>query len=96
MEIDAVNNLIEYLKSMSLKVGIIGFGKMGQIRMETIHDNKLAKVVAISEPNLKSEIKLPNLSHDEIIRDKNIDVIIVCTPNFLNKDLVIKSLNSDL
>lgn len=80
---------------MNLKVGIIGFGKMGQIRFKTIHDNKLAEVIAVSEPNMILDIDLPNLSHDEIINHNEIDVVIVCTPNFLNKELVIKSLNSN-
>ncbi len=80
---------------MNLNVGIIGFGKMGQIRFDTIKNSKIANVIAISEPNLNIETHLPNLSHDEIINHKNIDVIIICTPNFLNKELTMKSLKSN-
>jgi len=85
--------LLNELK-MNLSVGIIGFGKMGQTRKEAIDELKIADIVAISEPNLTVECKLPNISHDAIINDPNIDAIIICTPNYLNKELTIRSLNS--
>ncbi len=80
---------------MKLKVGIIGFGKMGQTRKETIDELNIAEVVAISEPNLTVDADLPNVSHEEIIKNPEIDAIIVCTPNNLNKDITIRSLNAD-
>ena len=79
---------------MKLKVGIIGFGKMGQTRKKAIDEVDLAEVIAISEPNLTVECDLPNVSHDEIINDASIDAIIVCTPNNLNKELTIRGLNA--
>ena len=77
-----------------IKLGIIGYGKQGGIRHQAIKDTLNGEVVAISEPNLKQDIGLPNLSHDEIISDPNIDAIVICTPNFLNKPLTIKALNA--
>jgi len=69
---------------MTLKVGIIGYGRMGEIRHKAIDEVGRAQVIAVSEPNLSIELKnIPNLSHDEIINHPNIDIIIVCTPNFL-------------
>jgi 1,5-anhydro-D-fructose reductase (1,5-anhydro-D-mannitol-forming) len=79
---------------MKYKIGIIGYGKMGQTRKEAIDELKIADIVAISEPNLTVECTIPNLSHEAIIEDPNIDVIIICTPNYLNKELTIRSLNS--
>ncbi len=79
---------------MKYKVGIIGFGKMGQIRKQAIDELNAAEVVAISEPNLTVECDLPNVSHDEIINDASIDAIIVCTPNNLNKELTIRGLKA--
>ena len=78
---------------MKTKVGIIGYGKQGQIRHNAISELGCAEVVAISEPNAVN-VSLPNLSHDEIIGREDIDAIIVCTPNFLNKPLTIKSLQA--
>ena len=78
------------------KVGIIGYGKMGQTRHQAINELDCAEVVAISEPNLvgKQVDNLPNLSHDEIIARPDIDAILISTPNYLNKPLTIKALNA--
>ncbi len=79
---------------MKTKVAIIGFGKMGQIRKKAIDELNIAEVVAISEPDLKVNPGIPNVSHENIIDDPEIDAIIICTPNYLNKDLTIRSLNA--
>ena len=78
-----------------MKVGIIGYGKMGKTRHQAMNEVGESEVIAISEPHLNEpENELPNLSHDEIINHPEIDVIVVCTPNFLNKELTIKALNA--
>ncbi len=79
---------------MKYKVGIIGFGKMGQTRKKAIDELNVAEVIAISEPNPVTPCNLLNVSHDEIINNPEIDAVIVCTPNFLNKQLTIKALNA--
>lgn len=80
---------------MSYKVGIIGYGVMGKIRHQAIKEVNKAVVIAISEPNLTDpDIEIPNISHDEIINHPDIDIVIVCTPNFLNKELTIRGLNA--
>ncbi|MCR8559726.1 Gfo/Idh/MocA family oxidoreductase [Mucilaginibacter sp. BJC16-A38] len=80
---------------MNYKVGIIGYGVMGKTRNLAITEIKRGKVVAISEPNLGADFEgIPNLSHEEIINHPDLDVIVVCTPNFLNKDLTIRALNA--
>ncbi|MEE9910702.1 MAG: Gfo/Idh/MocA family oxidoreductase [Deltaproteobacteria bacterium] len=78
---------------MISNVGIIGYGRMGQIRHQAIDELGCAKVIAISEPSMGAEFKsIRNLTHEEIINDPRINMIIVCTPNFLNKELTIRSL----
>ena len=80
---------------MSIKIGIIGYGKMGKTRHVAVKEIKKGKLLAVSEPNLEGLIEdVPNLSHDEIIEHTDIDAIIICTPNFLNKDLTIRSLKA--
>lgn len=79
---------------MKNKVGIIGYGIMGQIRHKAISEIIPGTVIAISDPNLNIKIDLPNLSHQEIINHPDIGSIIICTPNFLNKELTIKALNA--
>ncbi len=78
-----------------LKVGIIGYGKMGQIRHEALMEIGGSELVAVSEPSKEAEkAKVPNISHDEIINHPDIDIVVICTPNFLNKPLAIKALNA--
>ena len=79
---------------MKFKVGIIGYGKMGQTRKQAIDQIEMAEVVAISEPSSKTEVDIPNVSHEKIINDPEIDAVIICTPNNLNKELTIRSLNA--
>ena len=80
---------------MQLKVGIIGFGTMGKIRKDAIVELARAEVIAISDPSLPVHFnEFPNLSHSEIINHPDVNIIIVCTPNFLNKKLTIDSLNA--
>ena len=80
---------------MKNKVGIIGYGKMGRIRHQAIDEVGGAEVIAISEPNIGADFdSIPNLTHEEIINHPEIDAIIVSTPNYLNKDLTIRSLKA--
>jgi predicted dehydrogenase len=80
---------------MKYNTGIIGYGLMGQIRHKAIEESEIGKVIAISDPNLTTnENNLPNLLHSEIINHPDIDALIICTPNFLNKSLTIKALNA--
>lgn len=79
---------------MKHRIGIIGLGKMGQIRLEAISDVEAGEVIAISEPNLTSPIDIDNLSNDEVIDHPDIDAVVICTPNVLNKPLTIKALNA--
>ncbi len=80
---------------MSYKVGIIGYGKMGKTRHTALDEIGKGKVIAVSEPNLTEPLDdIPNVSHDEIINNPDIDIVLVCTPNFLNKELTIKALKA--
>ena len=77
------------------KIGIIGYGKMGRIRHETINEIHGCEVIAISEPTIGNDFNgIPNLTHVEIINHDEIDTIIICTPNFLNKSFTVASLNA--
>jgi 1,5-anhydro-D-fructose reductase (1,5-anhydro-D-mannitol-forming) len=77
-----------------LKIGIIGYGKMGKTRHNAVNEVGGAEVVAISEPDGSDAGGLPNISHDEILSNPDIDAIIISTPNFLNKALTIKALQA--
>jgi 1,5-anhydro-D-fructose reductase (1,5-anhydro-D-mannitol-forming) len=79
-----------------LKAGIIGFGKMGQIRYENLLKLPGCSVTMICESN--SSIELPPTvqraqSYAEIINDQSIDIVVVSTPNNLIAPIVVEALN---
>ena len=78
-----------------IKVGIIGFGKMGQIRAKTLAESKRAKISTIydTKPIMNPPAKVAQ-SVDEIINDSSIEAIFICTPNYLIPELCIKSLRA--
>lgn len=80
----------------SLKVGIIGFGKMGRIRYETIRSNGHGTVVAVADPESKSALAGIRAfrSGEELIEDPQVEAVFICTPNHLNKALTIRALES--
>ena len=78
---------------MSIKIGIIGFGKMGKIRYDAINQVGMSEVIAISDPETL-DTGIRNLSHSEIISNPDIDAVFICTPNYLNKQLAIDCLKA--
>jgi predicted dehydrogenase len=83
------------MEDKNIKVGIIGYGRMGRIRHQAIDEVGEGEVIAISEPTLGTAYKtIPNLTHEEIIKHPEINVMVVATPNFLNKALTIRALQA--
>ena len=80
---------------MKKKVGIIGFGRMGQIRFEVIKKLDIFEVVSIYDPYSTKKNKLFVNSIDDLFNNKNIEIIFICTPNYLNKKLTIESLKKE-
>lgn len=79
-----------------MKVGIIGFGKMGKTRAEAVGQSGRAKVEKVfdSDPSCVHGDYPVARAVEEIIEDPSLDAIFVCTPNFLNKELTIKGLQA--
>ncbi len=78
-----------------INIGIVGFGKMGRIRADTTEKSCIGKAVKIYDVNKlsNSQYEIAD-SPDEIFFDNQIDAVFICTPNYLNKELTIKSLNA--
>ena len=78
-----------------IEVGIIGYGKMGKIRAQCIDKHPLAVVGQVYDQNIKDSIPYKRAkSSEDIIGDSNIDAVIICTPNHLNKPLTIDALQN--
>lgn len=79
-----------------LKVGIIGYGKMGQIRHRAIQESGQGEVAAVFDPTLAAnDSPLQRASSPEaLIADPAIDAVFICTPNYLNKPLTVMGLEA--
>ena len=78
------------------KIGIIGYGKMGQIRSAAIEATGRARVLFVADDAYNGV--LPKdcrcASADEILGHPHLDAVFICTPNYLNKPFTIRGLQS--
>ena len=78
-----------------INIAIIGFGKMGQIRYDSIQNSGLGNVEFVFDSNVKNNKNINTVaSVEDIFKAVNIEAVFICTPNHLNKSLTIKSLIS--
>jgi len=87
-----------------MNIGIIGFGKIGKIRFNTIQaiggNYRVTKICDINTntnqevSSLNKDIKFTT-DYNDILDDKNIDIVFVCAPNYLNKKLVVEALDNN-
>jgi len=80
-----------------LSCAIIGYGYMGEIRRLLVEKSKIAKLVMICEPDpnkLKEKQSFKVVRKTDDVINSNVDVIFICTPNYLIPDLAIRSLGS--
>jgi predicted dehydrogenase len=78
-----------------VNVGIIGFGKMGQIRATAIKANGYGTVVSVFEMNNAVDTGFQEAESPEALIDNpRIDAVFICTPNYLNKALSIQCLQA--
>ena len=78
-----------------MNFGIIGFGKMGKIRYDSIRESGQHSVLKIYEPDhnyIPSGVKQVN-AYQEILADPEIEAVFICVPNYLNAKYVIECLN---
>ena len=81
-----------------LKIGIAGFGKMGQIRATEILKNKKTKLIAIfeqyGEVSDTKDIKLCS-EYDELL-EQDLDAVFICAFNDVAADYTIKAMKKGL
>lgn len=78
-----------------IKFGVVGFGNIGKRHVQHILNNESAQLVAIcDEKNMEEKIEGVNYftSLEDMLQDETIDVVNVCTPNYLHHPHTILSL----
>ncbi len=78
------------------RVGVVGFGKMGEIRAKAVVGSGYGKIAKVYDANPDQDfLGFPlACSADEIINDSEIDVVFIGTPNYLNQPLTLAALQS--
>jgi len=79
-----------------LHIGIVGLGKMGKIRADTIRDNKETILISGTDPNPpKSGMDGIQLCPDyQAVIESDIDAVFVCTPNRFAPDVAVAALDA--
>ncbi len=78
-----------------VRCGVIGFGKMGRIRAETIIQSGLGCVDLIFDPHVGQDSQFNAVADPQHILDApDLDAVFVCTPNFRNKELTIAAMKA--
>lgn len=79
-----------------IRVGIIGFGRMGRLRYDVIRKDGRGCVVGVVDPHQPHslpEIKVYQTA-EEMITDPGIAAVFICTPNYLNGPLTLGALKA--
>ena len=80
---------------MSINIGIIGLGKLGKKRFEIFRDIPKVGSIAFFDPTVKLFDSTPSVpTVDTLFSDKNIDAIVICTPNKQKINLINKAYES--
>ena len=78
-----------------IKVGIIGYGKMGKIRAAAVESTGIAKVSLIWDVSVPDVVDFPVArTAEEILEHPDIDAVFICTPNFRIVPLTIAALQA--
>jgi predicted dehydrogenase len=80
-----------------INVGIIGFGKMGQIRYEALRASGRVQIVAISEPMSDGTLVdgvAVQTEPESVLERPDVDAVFICTPNYLNQPLTMRALQA--
>ncbi len=78
-----------------IKVGIIGFGKMGKIRKDLIDNSSSLQLQAVCDPHPETNensLDCPFFSDYHELLERDIDAVFIATPNKYTPNIVIDSL----
>jgi predicted dehydrogenase len=79
-----------------INVAIIGFGKMGQTRASALNKINYCNINCVYDFITIAESEYPIADTvDNIFSDENIHAVFICTVNSMNKELVIRGLESN-
>ena len=86
----------------SIRVGVLGVGAISQVvHLPILYEREDAQVVAVSDADvpkaetLATRFEVPKvLSDQELVRDEDVQAVVICTPNHLHESLAIAALEA--
>jgi 1,5-anhydro-D-fructose reductase (1,5-anhydro-D-mannitol-forming) len=79
---------------MPFRVGIAGYGKMGQIRAKALEDAG-CKIVTVYDVTYDEKPAYPTAaSVEDVVNHPDVDAVVICMPNFMNKPTTIAALQA--
>lgn len=80
---------------MRVRVGIVGFGKMGRIRAQAVEASTKGEVVCAYDTEASDFAGYRRADSPEAVYgNPEVDAVFVCTPNFRNKPLTVAALQA--
>lgn len=81
--------------SRRIRLGFVGMGKMGRIRLEEARRLPIFEVVGFFDPEVCSDVDLPQRfeTADELLKHAQLDAVIVSSPNSITTDYVKSALS---
>lgn len=81
-----------------LRVGVVGYGYMGQIRHRNISNNSETNLAAICDPfcpEALADLNVPKYQHWQDLITADLDLVFVCTPNNLIPEVAVHALQNN-
>lgn len=79
-----------------IKIGIIGFGKMGKLRAEVIEQIGIGRIICIYDTIHHNDTKYKQYNNVDELLNSGIEVVFICTPNYRIKDLTISAIKKGI
>ncbi len=88
---------------MTLRFGVVGCGQMGKKRIKNILEHSETKLTAVADTKKEIAKRISQKNNaaffsdvNEMLQNKEIDSVIVCTPNKSHTEIVEKALNQNI
>ena len=86
-----------------IKIGIYGLGKISHRVIQGIQCSKNSELYAVcsrsqikaNEFQKKYQAQRAYTSYEEMLKDESVDLVYICTPNYLHKEHILKALSAN-
>jgi len=87
---------------MKIRVGLVGLGKVGKLRLRICHVLDNVEVVAVADSSKRAlqiakrmGVRRLYNSYNELLRSADVDAVVISLPNFLHKESIVAAIEAD-